>query len=134
MVAKKLTVLLIDDDIEDWEIFSLAMTEISPSIVCVHKGYCEPAIEAVSNKTITPDYIFLDLNMPRMPGRECLFHLKQIEHVQHIPVIIYSTSNRALERKELLEAGATFYICKTNTFAELVDQLKLVIQNYSSLP
>lgn len=130
MIEHPSAVLLIDDDLDDWEIFSLALKELCPAIKCVCRGYCNIAIDDILAKTIEPDYIFLDLNMPRMPGRECLKYLKNIEHIWHIPIIIYSTSTRAEDKKELLEAGASFYVCKTSTLGELIRQLRLVIANY----
>jgi len=132
MFTENLNVLLIDDDLDDWEIFEMAMLQVSPAIKCVHHAYCQTAIEAVINRQIEPDYVFLDLNMPRMTGRECMVYLRRIEHMRHVPIIIYSTSNRTLERKELMEAGANFYITKTNTIAELVSQLRFVINGYAA--
>jgi len=133
MLKRNLVVLLIDDDYDDWEIFLLAVKKIDNSIKCLHIISCEEALVALTAKTIQPDYIFLDLNMPGMQGHECLPELKKVKHLQSVPVIIYSTSNRALERKELLASGASFYICKTNTFNELIEQLKLVIAHHMEL-
>jgi len=133
MLKRNLVVLLIDDDYDDWEIFSLAVKKIDNSIKCLHINSCEDAITALISKKVQPDYVFLDLNMPGMQGHECLLQVKKTKHLQAVPIIIYSTSNHPLERKELLAAGASFYICKTNTFNELIDQLKLVIANHLEL-
>ncbi len=129
MPLRNITILLIDDDYDDWEIFDLVIKEIDPSIKVLHVGYCENAIENLSKKSINPDYIFLDLNMPKMPGHECLIYLKQIEHLQHIPISIYSTSRHLLERENLLEKGANYYVNKSNTFDKLLSQIKRIIEN-----
>ena len=127
MVNVNITILLIDDDRDDYEIFCLALKEINNNITCLRAGYCEDAIDDLAAKKIYPTYIFLDLNMPKMLGRECLVHLKKMEHLKTIPVIIYTTSKREQERIELLGIGADHYITKKNTIDELVKELKTII-------
>jgi CheY-like chemotaxis protein len=129
MPGENLTILLIDDDDDDYYILRTALEEIDKSITCIHLTYCEDAIEKLAAKNVNPGYIFLDLNMPRMGGRECLIQLKKLEHLNGTPIIIYTTSKRAHERKELLDIGADYYMHKTNTVNELIDELKIVIPN-----
>lgn len=65
-----------------------------------------------------PALIVMDLNMPRMNGRETLTFLKEHPVYQKIPVIIYSTSVNDIERIRCKEIGAAAYIIKPTTFSE----------------
>jgi CheY-like chemotaxis protein len=115
---------LIDDDIDDQEIFTLVLKSVNPTITCITAN---DGIEAVTRLTteeaFTPDYIFLDLNMPRMSGKECLQEIKKIDRLNTTPVIIYSTS---FEQKDVLETralGASDYLEKQSSIEELRNRL-----------
>ena len=118
------TCYLIDDDIDDQEIFSLVLKSVNPSISCV---VASDGIEAVSKLkkevTFIPDYIFLDLNMPRMDGKECLQEIKKIERLRKTPVIIYSTSSEQNDVIETRNLGAADYLEKQSSVAELKKKL-----------
>lgn len=128
MPTENNTILLIDDDPDDWYILDLAMKEIDDTIKMEFVGYCEDAIKKLAEKSINPRLIFLDLNMPKMQGDECLSHLKQLPHLKDVPVVIYSTSRRSRDKEYVLANGAAYFISKTNTFEELVDEIKDVIK------
>jgi CheY-like chemotaxis protein len=86
--------LLIDDDTDDWELFSEALAAVDPIIVCHHATGGADAFNRLRNREFsTPDIIFLDINMPVMDGWQFLTQLKSEEALRHIPVIIYSTSS-----------------------------------------
>jgi CheY-like chemotaxis protein len=70
-------VLLIDDDRDDFEIFSEALRKFDPEVKCEHSIDGEAAIGLLNSMTYLPDYIFLDINMPRMDGKECLSKIKK---------------------------------------------------------
>lgn len=80
----------------------------------------ELAIEFLDklNPEHLPSLIVMDLNMPRMNGRETLSFLKQHPVYNAIPVIIYSTSINDIERIKCKEIGAAAYIIKPTTFTE----------------
>jgi CheY-like chemotaxis protein len=88
-----LTCFLIDDDPDDHDIFKMALNGISDRLQCVTAADGADGIEKLErNEEFTPDYIFLDLNMPRVDGRACLKEIRKIERLTKVPVIIYSTS------------------------------------------
>src|SRR5690348_4240316 len=87
------TLMIIDDDDDDRELFYEAVTSIDEKYTCMMAVSGEQAIELLREPVDhEPDLIFLDLNMPRMNGKQCLIKLRQFEHLSHIPIIIYSTS------------------------------------------
>jgi len=121
------TVLLVDDDIEDQEIFEIVLNEIKQPVNCVCVKTAEDALATLSKETDEkPDYIFLDLNLPLMSGFECLNALKHNEELHDIPVIIYSTSSRKTDQQKAKELGAVDYFIKPNTFSELKTMLENV--------
>lgn len=67
-----------------------------------------------------PGIILLDLNMPRMSGREALEQLKKDEELRKIPVIILTTSKREEDIQRSYQLGASSYIVKPVTFANMM--------------
>lgn len=122
-------VFVIDDDIDDQEIFGIALDRASKNANCVFANDGIHAIEKIkSDESFIPDFIFLDMNMPRMDGSECLVELRKIPRLNHIPVYLYSTSldNVGIDKTKSL--GATDYIMKPSSVFELTDILKNIIK------
>jgi CheY-like chemotaxis protein len=114
------TILLVEDDSEDQFLMKEAFNDngIGDSLRFADNG--EAAIEYLNtlNPADLPALIVMDLNMPRMNGRETLTFLKQHAVYNIIPVIIYSTSINDIERIKCKEIGAAAYIIKPTTFTE----------------
>jgi CheY-like chemotaxis protein len=116
---------LIDDDIEDQEIFMDALKEVQPDIRCVCSDDGEEAVLLLArNELAKPDLFFIDLNMPKLNGKEVLRKLKDIESLRNIPVIMFSTFYGDRDIKEFKEFGAAHYITKSTSFRELCKTLK----------
>lgn len=115
---------LIDDDADDQEIFALVLKSVNPAITCITaKDGFEAISRLTEEKTFNPDYIFLDLNMPRMDGKECLREIKKIDRLKGIPVIIYSTSSAQKDILETRALGASDYLEKQSSIVELRNRL-----------
>lgn len=115
---------LIDDDQDDQEIFSLALSGLELNVRCEFANNGIEAIEKLRSKqTFLPDFIFMDLNMPRMNGKQCLAEIKKIPHLKEVPVIIYSTSSRNTDVSDLLQMGADDYIAKPSSISALISEL-----------
>jgi CheY-like chemotaxis protein len=129
-MKKVKTLFIIDDDADDRELFIEALQEIDDSIICYTAHNGEDALKKLGGELPhTPDYIFLDLNMPRLNGKQCLFEIKRIDNLKHIPVIIYSTSSEQRDIEETKRLGAAHFLTKPNTFDELCNQIKYVLKN-----
>lgn len=115
---------MIDDDIDDQEIFTLVLKSVNPTINCVTASDgIEAVTKLMTEASFNPDYIFLDLNMPRMSGKECLQEIKKIDRLKGTPIVIYSTSS---EQKDILETralGASDYLEKQSSLVELKNRL-----------
>jgi CheY-like chemotaxis protein len=118
------TLLLIDDDLDDQEIFELAVKEINSAMHCVYASSGFDALELLKNDpSFLPEYIFIDLNMPRMDGKKCLAEIRKMPHLNNVSVIIYSTAEDERALLETKQMGASKYIVKPNSLSALVDRL-----------
>lgn len=120
--------LLVDDDVDDREIFNLALTEIEPSIEVAWAASGLEALTRLSGDDGKPDFIFLDLNMPGMRGTECLKSIKRLPAVEHVPVLIYSTSAHRKDIEETATLGAAHFLKKPSTIVALVMMLRDVFE------
>jgi CheY-like chemotaxis protein len=119
--------LIVDDDIDDLQFFIDAIVEIDPSVQCLTACNGIEAVRLLESAGTLPDYIFLDLNMPKMDGKQCLRHLKNSPLFQSIPIIIYSTSRRPEDMAEVGEMGAAAFIVKPNKFHQLKHEISAVL-------
>lgn len=74
-----------------------------------------------------PNLIFLDLNMPKKSGMECIAEIKASDSLSHIPIIIYSTSLDHIVVNTLYDMGAHHYIQKPAEFTSIKSVIKKVI-------
>jgi DNA-binding response OmpR family regulator len=122
-------ILIVDDDEDDRDLFCEAVRAIDPSIECTEARDAEQALHLLkSSKIFMPDFIFLDLNMPRINGKQCLAELKKSRDLRHIPVIIYTSSKRDADKIETRLLGAAHYISKPSGLAELNKALSFVLE------
>ena len=123
-----MNVLLVDDDNDDVELFKDAIHELSPDIVCWFAKDGEQGLKLLREELLVlPDYIFLDVNMPVMDGRECLSNIKNDSRLRGIPVFMYSTTSNDKEISLMKELGAKDFVIKPPRFDLLVDLLKTVL-------
>lgn len=129
------TCFLIDDDIDDQEIFALALSQIGEQFQCLVANNGYEGLQILKNQIKLPHYIFLDLNMPRMNGKECLKEIKKIDRLKNIPVIIYSTSSSIIDIADARSLGASDFITKPFSVKDLTDILRdLFIKQKEALP
>lgn len=112
-------ILLIDDDEDDQLIFTDAVSELTSNVECDVANNGVEAITYLDSNSVIPSHIFLDLNMPRMNGFECLEIIKASKAFKNIPVTILSTSNDPSDRRKATRMGAERFISKTADFNEL---------------
>lgn len=118
---------MVDDDLDDTEIFQEVLSFIDPTIQCSTAENGRDALDKLSRVTFIPDLIFLDLNMPRMDGKECLRKLKENALLRNIPVIIYTTSSQSKDIEETMEAGAIKFITKPLNVNDLEKILRPIV-------
>jgi CheY-like chemotaxis protein len=117
--------MLVDDDLDDHEIFSLALQEAEKDIEIVRAYDGVDALSQLRNTDFQlPDFIFLDLNLPRMNGMQCLEELKLDDMLRNIPVVIYSTSSEIGDLLDAQRLGAAAFIVKSTSIQELIMALR----------
>lgn len=121
-----MNILLIDDDEDDHDIFREAISIVKPNCEMTFAKDGEQGLTQL-NSGLRPDFIFLDVNMPKMDGKEFLMNVKGNPDLKKIPVIIYSTSKHKSALGEYIALGATNYITKPSEFNLLLSYLKSIL-------
>lgn len=127
---KPLKILLADDDKDDRLFFSMALEALTipTQLVTVVDGEKLMAYLSENGQQL-PDVIFLDLNMPRKNGFECLLEIKHNIKLNQLPVIIFSTSFEQDVVNNLYKNGAKYFIRKPSEYL----QFKKIIQKIFTL-
>lgn len=119
-------ILLADDDEDDRLFFKEAFEEIKINTV-IHT--VNDGVELMNHLRQggfpIPHILFLDLNMPRKTGMDCLLEIKQLPHLQNMAVAIYSTSSSEKDIEDTFIQGANVYIKKPSDF----NSLKKILEN-----
>lgn len=134
MKTKNYKIFYTDDDLDDKEIFKEIINEIYPDSSVEFQS---DGIELLSKLNevplrAKPDILFLDINMPYSDGFKVLSEIRQSSDNKDLPVVIISTSNDIHSINKAKESGATLYICKPNSYAQLKNILsELLSFNWS---
>jgi len=118
--------LYIDDDPEDMEFFREALKTVDPSCICIGARNGAEGLQLLTK--ITPDMIFLDINMPVMDGKETLKSIQVDSRLNKLPVFMLSTTSNPREREVFRKLGAKACLIKPSSFNALCDTLKDYLQ------
>ena len=134
MIAKPqyapLKILLADDDKDDRYFFMKVLQEISNETDFNTVDDGEKLMDYLTkNLENLPDILFLDLNMPRKNGFECLLEIKLNPKLNQLPVIIFSTSYEQEVVNLLYKNGAKYFIRKPSEYL----QFKKIVQQTITL-
>jgi CheY-like chemotaxis protein len=122
-------VLLIDDDKEDQEIFGDAIKEVDKTIKFQSEFNSDRAIHNLgSGNKDRPDIIFLDMNMPRLNGKQLLSDLKRDPVTENIPVVMCSTFFGDPDIKEIQRLGAAHHLVKPTRFIDLCEAIARILE------
>jgi len=100
----KKRILIVDDDMDELFIFKEAFSKLPYDISHMYADSCEKALKIL--KADKPDYIFMDVNMPKTDGFECLKNIKGQQTISGIPVIIFSSGKPESIESKALQLGA----------------------------
>lgn len=121
-------IILADDDEDDRLFFTDAFEEIKISTkVQTYNDGAELMDYLNDDEAILPEILFLDLNMPKKNGLECLHEIKANPKLSNIAIAIYSTSSSEEHIEETFVNGANIYIKKPNDFNALKKVLSDVV-------
>ncbi|WP_334056930.1 response regulator [Polaribacter sp. P097] len=121
-------VILADDDEDDRLFFTDAFEElkITTKVNTFNDGVY--LMDHLNSENITlPEILFLDLNMPRKSGMDCLKEIRANDRFKDIAVAIYSTSSSEEDVENTFVLGANIYIKKPNDFKKLKKVLSEIV-------
>lgn len=118
-----MSILYVDDDIEDLEIFQEAICAVDPSIQFAYARSGGDALTFLRAMDTPPTHIVLDVNMPGMDGKVCLKEIRSERKFDAIEVIIYSTNSFPRDITEMEALGARF-VRKANSFDDLCNMIR----------
>ncbi|MBV9986268.1 MAG: response regulator [Chitinophagaceae bacterium] len=125
----EVSILIAEDDADDRFLMQTALkeTRAGEKIQFVENGIELLSflndLPEVDGETKFPRFILLDLNMPKMDGREALKKIKSSNTLRKIPVIVFSTTKSDVEVKRCYELGANTYVVKPVSFDSLVNTI-----------
>lgn len=110
-----LKILLVEDDQDDVELMEDVLREkgVNFTLDVVKQG--DKVISFLKMGKNFPNVILLDLNIPKLHGRDVLARLKADDDLRHIPVVILTTSSTPAEKEFCLKAGAQQFLTKPTT-------------------
>lgn len=137
---RPITIVMADDDPDDRELTEDAFREVrfANDLRFARDGrdlldYLTRSNGYTRQNAPTPGLILLDLNMPRMDGREALTAIKSDPKLRSIPVVVLTTSEADEDILRSYELGAASYIPKPVTFVGLVEAMKTLTDYWFEL-
>jgi len=118
-------IFLAEDDADDRMFFEDALKQLP---IPTQLTLSNDGLELMSNlETVIPDVIFLDLNMPRKNGFQCLEEIRNTPKLKDIPIVVFSTTANDDAVNKTYQLGANYYICKPHSFKLLVKAIETVL-------
>jgi two-component system response regulator len=133
--ANRSLVLLVDDNPDDRDLTLIALSEVHPggNVVACEDG--EVALDylfgtgsyAGRDPTVMPDFILLDLKLPKVDGIEVLKRVRADARSVMIPVIILTSSRETRDVVLSYRCGANSYIRKPVDFAQFLETMRQIV-------
>ena len=139
-MEEKHCIIVADDDTDDQFMLKEAFSSLNfdKEICSVENG--EELLDFLNKKgkyegmsLPIPKLILLDLNMPKIDGRQCLRIIKEQKEFCKIPIVIFSTSNNPEDISQSYELGANSYIIKPYSYNELVEIIDVIKRYWFSI-
>jgi CheY-like chemotaxis protein len=126
-MSNKVNILLVEDDPDDVELMRQALEDnrVQFSMEIVNHG--DRVIPHLEMSKKFPDIVVLDLNLPKLHGREVLKRIKASNLFSAIPIVILTTSSSQSEREHCLNAGADAFITKPSSVPGFNDMVATII-------
>jgi CheY-like chemotaxis protein len=127
MKPKYSKVILADDDADDQMFFEMSLREVTKDAELKTYNNGVELMKALEQPgTEMPDIIFLDLNMPRKNGLQCLEEIRQHEDLRAVTVVMLTTSVNQMDIYRAYDKGACLFANKPaelSKWTELIDKV-----------
>lgn len=117
-------IILAEDDIDDQNIFQIALQEIDAKIEAQFVSNGKELLQIL--QTAEPDLIFLDLEMPYKNGLECLVEMKKDHRLQKIPVVVFSSTTKPANIQTAYEMGAHLFFIKPPIYSDYLSSIRAI--------
>lgn len=131
MITRSKTIVYVDDDEDDRDIFREVMRDLNLGLNLVLAKDGHDALAKLEE--INPICLFIDMNMPRMNGLQLLAILKRDPVLARIPAFILTTAVTPSQTHELKNLGAHDYLIKPSSFEEFKSLLRTNLQKHFGL-
>ena len=118
MRKKNLQIFYTDDDADDQEFFLDVIREIKGGHSVYTQSYGDELLNLLNQPPPQPDIVFLDLNMPVKNGLQVLKEIRSTAGFDHIPIVIFSTSQNEKVIEDCKKLGANLYLPKPNSYTD----------------
>jgi DNA-binding NarL/FixJ family response regulator len=123
---------LIDDDEDELEIFMEALSKLHVHCKCTYAQNAEQALEILNY--LKPDVVFVDINMPKINGFECVKKIRAKDGHAETRIVMYSNGVNDVSIEEAHKWGATSCVRKTNSIADLVLAMREILDGTEVVP
>lgn len=120
-------IYLVDDDSEEAELFGEAIERIDSSIELVWHYNVMDALDALIRDDTPPNVLFLDLNIPKISGKQLLKLLRMNKQTKDLPIVIYSTSISKKDIEDTEAYGVKAFLQKPEDFTILVNEVREIL-------
>ena len=111
------TIVLIDNDPDDLDAMKKTIDQVDSTLLCILFSHAEEALQLLGKKLVVlPDFIFIDVNMPKISGKECLTTMRRKAELANTQIIMHSTTLPIDMAKSYLIIGANYTFQKPYTF------------------
>lgn len=126
---KNIKILLVEDDRDDAELLKNALDEnsVKYDLHLISQG--DKAVSWLIDCDALPDIVVMDLNLPKLHGREILQKLKNEGRFNNLPIVVLSTSSSAEDISFCMENGAKSFIIKPTTLEGFNNAVDTIIRN-----
>ena len=121
-------ILHVDDDCDDREIFCDAVKTVDSNIQCAQLESGITALQFLDQSDKLLDYIFMDINMPKMTGIECVQKIRSVPRFLSMQIVMYSTTFSFNDEILFSEMGIKC-MPKQSNFCDLTSSLKKILLN-----
>lgn len=119
-------IILAEDDVDDQNIFQLALQEIDTTIQTQFVFNGKELMSLLERHQ--PDLLFLDLDMPYKNGLECLIEMKNDPALEAIPVIVFSSTTKPSNIQAAYEMGAHLFFIKPPIYSDYLSSIKAILK------
>ena len=125
-------VLIAEDDIDDKLLLEMSFRGFENSLELKFVNDGDELMDFLSNhgRSAPLGLILLDLNMPKIDGRQAMLEIKGRTDLKDIPIVIWTTSNEEEDKVFCAKAGAAGYVTKPTDFLELNAAIKRIVETW----